>query len=90
MGQGKATVGQKWHSLHKTTSHRDVGCYEQGAPCPSESHGTHNASAVLGASSPPTDVDETPFDDNFDRGLVCKGLVVVSGERGLSPTPTDS
>ena len=41
----KGAAGPKWRSVHKTTSHSDAGCYEQGVTRPEQS-GAHLASAV--------------------------------------------
>ena len=68
----KGAAGQKWCSLHKTTSHSDEGCYEQGAPRP-ERTGAHLASAVLTAGSPPVNDNENPslpFDDDFEFFII--------------------
>ena len=59
----KGADGQKWCSVHRTTSHNDEECYEQGAPRP-ERGGAHLASTTLSAGSPPV-ID----DDDFDQGF---------------------
>ena len=72
----KGASGQKWCSVHKTTSHSDEGCYAQGAQRP-EHKGAHLATAVLSAGSPPVNDDENPslnFDDDFDKGFAFSGL----------------
>ena len=62
---------QKWCSVHKTTTHNDGGCYEQGAPC-LQASSTHTA-AAMGTQIRPNDTENTPavnFDDDFGNGSV--------------------
>ena len=62
------SAGQKWCTVHKTTTHNDAECYSQGAPR-SETCSTYTA-AVVGALTR-TDTDDKPvinFDD-FNQGF---------------------
>ena len=64
------SAGQKWCTVHKTTTHKDAECYAQGAPR-SQACSTHTA-AVVGALTR-TDTADKPvinFDD-FDKGFTC-------------------
>ena len=59
-------AGQKWCSVHKTTTHSDTKCYAQGAARPQTTSSTHTAALVR------VDTDERPtvkFDDDFDKGF---------------------
>lgn len=63
------SAGQKWCTVHRTTTHNDAECYAQGAPR-SQTSSTHTA-AVVGAQTR-TDTDNKPvvnFDDDFDKGF---------------------
>ena len=88
-GKAASNVGaeHKWCSVHKTASHDDTECYEQGAPRPPQSGRAHTASAIQDASTRPND-DEMPslnFDDGFEEGFAFTGLLAGSGNRGFHP-----
>lgn len=59
LGSKARGAGQRWCSVHKTTSHSDEKCYAQGAPRP-------EPGAANLASSAPTSFN---FDDDFDKGF---------------------
>ena len=67
-GHNKKTgggAGQKWYSIHMTTTHTDAECYAQGAP---RLHTTTSSTYMAGVLS----VIERPiisFDDDFNKGL---------------------
>ena len=80
----KGAAGQKWCSVHKTTTNSDNMCCAQGARR-SKCGGANLASAVPSASSPPTNNDDDApslnFDDDFDKGFTCSVLTTASDGR---------
>ena len=70
-GKVKDTM-KKWCSLHKTTSHNDAACYQQGTSRLKQ--GGVSSATALGVHSLPSENDEKPainFDDDFDGGFQC-------------------
>ena len=64
------SAGQKWCTVHRTTTHNDAECYAQGAPR-SQTSSTRTAAAV-GAQTRIDDTETKPvvnFDDDFDKGF---------------------
>ena len=82
--ESEGAAGQKWCSVHNTTTHSNDMCYAQGAPRPKRG-GANLASAVLSASSSSTnDDDDAPpliFDDDFDKRFACSALTTASDGR---------
>ena len=64
---GGGGAGQKWCSVHKTTSHNDNECYTQGAQRPQTTSSTHTA-AILSVDSGERST-AINFDDDFDKGF---------------------
>ena len=63
-------AGQKWCTVHRTTTHNNAECYAQGTPRP-QRRSTYTA-AVVGAQTRSDDTENKPvvnFDDDFDRGF---------------------
>lgn len=68
---GRVGGGQKWCSVHKSTTHDDVDCYQQGAPRPQK--GSAFTTTMFSAHTFLADDDEKPvfnFNDNFDDGFL--------------------
>ena len=64
------SAGQKWCTVHRTTTHNDAECYAQGAPR-SHTSSTHTAAAV-GAQTRTEETENKPvvhFEGDIDKGF---------------------
>ena len=76
--------GQKWCSVHKSTTHNDAECYKQGAKR-AESSGAYTATVLSAAAPPPADTGDPVFkvEGGFDGGFM---WMASTGARTFAPS----
>ena len=77
--RSKHSAGQKWCTVHRTTTLNDTECYAQGAPRSQTSSAP--TAAALGAQTRATATDNKPvvsFDDDFDKGFAIQLLNIYN------------